>query len=56
MATNTEIIDKKIDEFFSNIPDNVLIQMAIYDMRALKTLCMTLSVSVQLTIEENNKK
>jgi hypothetical protein len=45
-------IDGGAIEFFQSIPDDVLAKIAQYDWGALESLCVALTLDVQLLIEE----
>jgi hypothetical protein len=42
-------------EFFHSIPDDVLIKIATYDWSALESLCVALTLDVQLISEERER-
>lgn len=42
-------------EFFLSIPDDLLVEIAMYDWESLEKLCMALSVDLQLLKEELNE-
>jgi hypothetical protein len=44
------------DEFFSTIPDELLIKMALYDWGSLKKVCMALTLDLHLIEEHERKK
>jgi hypothetical protein len=44
------------DEFFSTIPDELLIKMALYDWGSLKKVCMALTLDIHLIEEYERKK
>ena len=45
-------IDGGAVEFFQSIPDEMLVEIAFYDRRALERLCVALTLDVQLMVEE----
>ena len=45
-------IDGGAIEFFQSIPDDVLAKIAQYDWGALESLCVALTLDVQLLVEE----
>ena len=42
-------------EFFHSIPDDILVKIAAYDWAALESLCIALTLDVQLIKEEREK-
>ena len=42
-------------EFFHSIPDDILAKIAAYDWAALESLCIALTLDVQLIKEEREK-
>lgn len=42
-------------EFFYSIPDDVLVKIASYDWGALESLCVALTLDVQLIKEEKER-
>ncbi len=45
-----------VDEFFETIPDNLLINMALYDWSSLKKVCIVLTLDLQLIEEQEKRK
>ena len=45
-------IDGGAVEFFQSVPDEMLVQIAFHDRKALERLCIALTLDVQLIIEE----
>ena len=45
-------IDGGAIEFFQSIPDDILAKIAQYDWGALESLCVALTLDVQLLVEE----
>jgi len=43
-------------EFFQNIPDEVLVKIAMYDWESLERLCAALTLDVQILKESLKKK
>jgi hypothetical protein len=43
-------------EFFHSIPDDVLVKIALYDWRALESLCIALTLDLQLLREETERE
>jgi len=39
-------------EFFQTIPDDLLLQIAMYDWESLEKLCIALTLDIQLLKEE----
>ena len=48
-------IDGGAIEFFQSIPDDILAKIAQYDWGALESLCVALTLDVQLLVEEIEK-
>ena len=48
-------IDGGAIEFFQSIPDDVLARIAQYDWGALESLCIALTLDVQLLVEDIEK-
>jgi len=44
-------INNSAIEFFENIPDDLLVDIAMNDWGALKRLCIALTLDVQLMVE-----
>ena len=51
--TNTQEV---ADEFFKTIPDELLINMALYDWVSLKKICIALTLDLQLIEETKERK
>jgi hypothetical protein len=51
--TNTQHI---ADEFFATLPDELLINMALYDWVSLKKICIALTLDLQLIEESEERK
>lgn len=49
-------IDGGAIEFFNSIPDDVLAKIAQYDWGALESLCIALTLDVQLYLENIEKE
>ena len=49
-------IKNSSSDFFDDMPDELLIKLAIYDWESLERICMALTLDVQILKEKIGKK
>ena len=49
-------IKNSASDFFDDMPDELLVKLAIYDWESLERICMALTLDVQILKEKIEKK
>ena len=49
-------IKNSASDFFDDMPDELLVKLAIYDWESLERICMALTLDVQILKEKIGKK